>query len=124
MIDLHEDALCAQVGPDLFFPNEETDTTFEAVKVCNMCDVREACLEDALFRGEQYGVWGGMTPRQRRKERRKRENTLGWAPLSGPGSVQGPGIDWVKQERIRAAGGGRWAPGRGAFVPVGERGVV
>lgn len=58
------DALCGQTDPDAFFPDggERPD---EALKVCESCDVREQCLAYALRNGEHFGVWGGMTTRQR-----------------------------------------------------------
>jgi WhiB family redox-sensing transcriptional regulator len=43
-----------------------------ALKICEKCDVRVHCLEYALKHNIQFGVWGGMTERQRLKERRRR----------------------------------------------------
>jgi WhiB family redox-sensing transcriptional regulator len=59
-------ALCAQTDPDAFFP-ERGDSTREAKRVCRGCPVRAECLALALRNGEQHGVWGGLTERQRRK---------------------------------------------------------
>lgn len=63
------DALCAQTGPDLFFPEDyrETDKVSDAQAVCARCPVRRQCLNVALERGEEYGIWGGLTPRDRRR---------------------------------------------------------
>ncbi len=44
-----------------------------AKAVCSDCPVRGACLDFALENDEQYGVWGGMTPSERTRERHQRE---------------------------------------------------
>lgn len=64
-----ERALCAETDPEAFFP-EKGGSTRMAVQVCMSCDVREDCLRAALARDERFGVWGGMTERQRRKLQR------------------------------------------------------
>lgn len=58
-------ALCAQVDPELFFP-EKGGPIREAKRVCQACDVRSECLEYALVHKERYGLWGGMSERPRR----------------------------------------------------------
>lgn len=45
----------------------------EALTYCNRCPVRDACLEFALSTRQEYGIWGGMTARDRRKVRRQRQ---------------------------------------------------
>src|SRR5918994_714437 len=74
-IDLNEnwqdDANCLGVDPDLFFP-ERGASTREAKEVCRGCVVREECLEFALANGEKFGIWGGMSERERRRVRRAR----------------------------------------------------
>ena len=57
--------------PDLFFP-ERGASTKEAKEVCRGCVVREDCLEYALQNGEKFGIWGGMSERERRRIRRAR----------------------------------------------------
>ena len=57
--------------PDLFFP-ERGASTREAKEVCRGCVVREDCLEYALANGEKFGIWGGLSERERRKIRRRR----------------------------------------------------
>jgi WhiB family redox-sensing transcriptional regulator len=59
------DALCAQVDPEIFFP-ERGASTVDAKGVCAGCPVRMECLADALGRGERFGVWGGLSERERR----------------------------------------------------------
>lgn len=63
------DAVCAQVDPELFFP-EKGGSTRDAKKLCATCPVREECLNAALQRGEYWGIFGGLSPMERRKLRR------------------------------------------------------
>lgn len=63
--------LCRGVNPDLFFP-ERGESTREAKEVCRGCPVREECLEYALAGGEKFGIWGGLSERERRRIRRQR----------------------------------------------------
>lgn len=64
-------ANCLGVDPDLFFP-ERGASTREAKEVCRGCVVRAECLEYALVHGEKFGIWGGMSERERRRIRRAR----------------------------------------------------
>lgn len=64
-------ANCLGVDPDLFFP-ERGASTNEAKEVCKGCAVREACLEYALANVEKFGIWGGLSERERRRIRRQR----------------------------------------------------
>lgn len=61
-----ERALCAQTDPEAFFP-EKGGSTREAKKVCLGCDVRGECLEYALAHDERFGIWGGLSERERRR---------------------------------------------------------
>ena len=64
-------ANCMGVDPDLFFP-ERGASTKEAKEVCRGCVVQADCLEFALENGEKFGIWGGMSERERRRLRRAR----------------------------------------------------
>jgi WhiB family transcriptional regulator, redox-sensing transcriptional regulator len=64
-------ANCMGVDPELFFP-ERGASTREAKEVCRGCVVRTDCLEYALANGEKFGIWGGLSERERRKVRRSR----------------------------------------------------
>ena len=61
-----ERALCAQTDPEAFFP-EKGGSTREAKKVCISCEVRVECLEYALDHDERFGIWGGLSERERRR---------------------------------------------------------
>ncbi|GMA36494.1 WhiB family transcriptional regulator [Demequina litorisediminis] len=65
-----ERALCAQTDPEAFFP-EKGGSTREAKKVCASCDVRSECLEYALAHDERFGIWGGLSERERRRLKRR-----------------------------------------------------
>lgn len=64
------DALCAQTDPEAFFP-EKGGSTREAKRICDGCEVRSECLEYALANDERFGIWGGLSERDRRKLRRE-----------------------------------------------------
>ena len=64
------DALCAQTDPEAFFP-EKGGSTREAKRICEGCEVRSECLDYALANDERFGIWGGLSERERRKLRRE-----------------------------------------------------
>jgi WhiB family redox-sensing transcriptional regulator len=59
-------ALCAETDPEAFFP-EKGGSTREAKQVCRSCEVRAECLEYALANDERFGIWGGLSERERRR---------------------------------------------------------
>jgi WhiB family redox-sensing transcriptional regulator len=61
-----ERALCAQTDPEAFFP-EKGGSTREAKRVCMSCEVRVQCLDYALENDERFGIWGGLSERERRR---------------------------------------------------------
>ena len=65
-----ERALCAQTDPEAFFP-EKGGSTREAKRVCSGCEVRAECLEYALGHDERFGIWGGLSERERRRLKRR-----------------------------------------------------
>ena len=64
-----ERALCAQTDPEAFFP-EKGGSTREAKRICLGCEVRDACLDYALAHDERFGIWGGLSERERRRLKR------------------------------------------------------
>ena len=64
-----ERALCAQTDPEAFFP-EKGGSTREAKRVCSSCEVKVECLEYALENDERFGIWGGLSERERRRLKR------------------------------------------------------
>lgn len=73
-------ALCAQTDPESFFP-EKGGSVREAKRICNgdlkrgtpPCPVRAECLAYALQTRERFGIYGGLTEKERRKLFAKRE---------------------------------------------------
>ena len=67
-----EQALCRGVDPEVFFPTARPNTVIyerelaQAKAVCAVCPVRAECLEWAVETGQDYGVWGGLDPAERR----------------------------------------------------------
>jgi WhiB family transcriptional regulator, redox-sensing transcriptional regulator len=52
------------------FP-EKGGSTREAKRVCLSCEVRSECLEYALAHDERFGIWGGLSERERRRLKRR-----------------------------------------------------
>ena len=63
-------ANCLGVDPDLFFPERGASTT-TAKEVCRGCVVRQDCLDYAMRHVERFGIWGGLSERERRRLRRQ-----------------------------------------------------
>lgn len=72
-----ERGLCVKDHPEIWFPVDEEDSELAAaaVEACFRCPVRAECLAHALAIGERHGIWGGLTPRQRRDLRTRQEKT-------------------------------------------------
>lgn len=61
-------ALCAEVDPEVWFP-ETGHSTQGAKALCRLCEVEAECLEYALEHDERHGVWGGKSENERRRLR-------------------------------------------------------
>jgi WhiB family redox-sensing transcriptional regulator len=70
LLSWQTDALCAQTDPEAFFP-EKGGSTRDAKKICSSCEVRSQCLDYALQNDERFGIWGGLSERERRKLRKR-----------------------------------------------------
>ncbi|SLH38627.1 WhiB family transcriptional regulator [Mycobacteroides abscessus] len=64
-----EKALCAQTDPEAFFP-DKGGSTREAKRICQGCEVKDECLEHAMANDERFGIWGGLSERERRRLKR------------------------------------------------------
>lgn len=69
-VDWTDRARCRDEDPELFFARGLADAK-PAIRVCTRCPVRDECLDYALSHEIDHGVWGGLTERQRRAERRR-----------------------------------------------------
>jgi WhiB family transcriptional regulator, redox-sensing transcriptional regulator len=72
-------ARCRTADPDALFVQGAAQNRAKAI--CLGCPVRTECLADALDNQTEYGVWGGMTERERRALLRRRPNVTSWRRL-------------------------------------------
>lgn len=82
---------CLSADPDLFFPiatgGAATRQVTQAQRICAGCGVRQQCLEFAMQTGETHGIWGGTTPEERIRARRRnmrRRRAAGAWPTGAP----------------------------------------
>lgn len=63
-------ALCRQmIDPNGYYADRRTTSEVAALALCAACPVRQHCLQDALDRDDQFGIWGGTSPAERRQLR-------------------------------------------------------
>src|SRR6201989_1416067 len=74
-----DSALCRESRPDELFVRGAAQN--RAKQVCRHCPVRTECLAEALDNNIEWGVWGGMTERERRALLRRRPNVTSWRQL-------------------------------------------
>jgi WhiB family redox-sensing transcriptional regulator len=72
-------AQCNQACPDDLFVRGAAQN--KAKQLCSGCPVRTECLAEALDNRIEWGVWGGMTERERRALLRQRPNVTSWKRL-------------------------------------------
>lgn len=94
------DAACASTPPDTLFVRGAAQRS--ARELCFTCPVRTACLVEALETETEFGVWGGMTERERRALLRRHPDVTDWAAwLAEHGhEIETPSI---RSARLRAA---------------------
>lgn len=68
--DWSDRARCRGTDPDQFFVRGAAQAR-RAIAVCSGCEVKEQCLGYALEHAIDFGVWGGLTERQRRAYQRR-----------------------------------------------------
>ncbi len=71
-LEWQDDANCTGANANLFFP-ERGASTGKAKLICRECRVRPECLEFAISTREKFGIWGGMSERERRRVRKERQ---------------------------------------------------
>ena len=74
-----ERAACRGTDPDELFVQGAAQR--RAKGICGPCPVRTECLADALDNRIEFGVWGGMTERERRALLRRRPDVTSWRDL-------------------------------------------
>ena len=76
--------LCSSIGTELFYPDKnESHLAIIAKKVCDSCEIKTECLEYAVLY-ETYGIWGGMTARERAAYRKTNKIQFIGYPGNGP----------------------------------------
>lgn len=63
--------VCNDYDPDMWFPEDEAVDSGYAILKCEGCTVKFECLEFALETGQEFGVWGGLHSKGRRKRGRR-----------------------------------------------------
>jgi WhiB family redox-sensing transcriptional regulator len=71
--------------------------------ICRACPVRVQCLADALDNRVEFGVWGGMTERERRALLRRRPNVNSWRRLLEAAVVEQQAAEVAAQSAAAAA---------------------
>lgn len=81
-------ASCRNGDPDALFVRGAEQR--KAAVVCRRCPVQLECRADALDNRVEFGVWGGLTERQRRAVLRKNPHVTDWAEhLSSGAEIEG-----------------------------------
>ena len=85
-------AACRNTDPDALFVQGAAQNRAKAI--CMGCPVRTECLADALDNRIEFGVWGGMTERERRALHRRRAHVTSWRGLleTARGEYEGGGV--------------------------------
>src|SRR6202034_4009303 len=99
-------ALCAQTDPEAFFP-EKGGSTREAKRICMGCEVRDECLEYALEHDERFGIWGGLSARERRRLKRDAMDEWPTAAAVAPTRREPPPAEKPNPTPARQVGGDR-----------------
>lgn len=94
-----EAAACQYTDPEVFFPLKG-DSSLTARRVCHRCPVLASCLQWALATGEDYGVLGGQSVRDRRALAAAMRNWADAAQLPCPS--RGPVPPAVQQAYLAA----------------------
>ena len=79
LMDWSKDARCRTADPDELFVQGAAQNRAKAM--CMGCPVRTECLADALDNRVEFGVWGGMTERERRALLKRRPDVASWRTL-------------------------------------------
>lgn len=82
-----ERGVCGQTDPESFFP-EKGGSTREAKAICERCPVAAECLDYAIDNDERFGIWGGLSERERRKVKKDMETDAGVVDVTCPKCLQ------------------------------------
>jgi hypothetical protein len=65
---------CAEVGWEFFYPENVSEAPglyFKAREICRRCEWQEECGDYAIRHDSGYGMWGGLTPEERKDIRQR-----------------------------------------------------
>ena len=79
VVDWPSIAACRNGDPDALFVQGAEQNV--AKRICRSCPVRYECLADALDNRIEFGVWGGMTERERRALLRRHPRVASWRQM-------------------------------------------
>jgi WhiB family redox-sensing transcriptional regulator len=92
LVEWSRNARCRGTNPDDLFVQGAAQNRAKAV--CLGCPVRTECLADALDNRVEFGVWGGMTERERRALLKRRPDVTSWRSL----------LENARREHLQVAG--------------------
>lgn len=118
--DWPSQAACRGAAPDELFVQGAAQNRAKAV--CFGCSVRTECLADALDNRIEFGIWGGMTERERRALLRRRPDVRSWRALLEAArdeyEFDGSGAEPVTATADRSSRGDRRGRERRRAVPA------
>jgi WhiB family transcriptional regulator, redox-sensing transcriptional regulator len=82
-------ALCRETDPDEMFVRGAAQ--HKAAVICRHCPVLQDCAAEALDNKLEFGIWGGMTERQRRALLKQHPDVVSWT-------------DFFRRRNARSAG--------------------
>lgn len=98
MNDWPTKAACRGTDPDKLFVQGAAQNRAKAI--CFGCPVRTECLADSLDNEIEFGVWGGMTERERRALLRKRPDVVSWRRLLETARAEHSGEGVVPAQKV------------------------
>lgn len=78
--DWRLEARCIGIDPEVFYP-EQGDQAWEVKRLCQGCPVRIKCLEWAIEVGDEWGIWGGVGPKDRIRITRARKRNVKFSSI-------------------------------------------
>lgn len=73
----YEEANCVNTDPEAFFADEikDRETIIQAKRVCIQCRIADLCLKYAQDKNIDYGIWGGLTAKERSRTKSNQRRT-------------------------------------------------
>jgi WhiB family redox-sensing transcriptional regulator len=94
---------CSGVDPEIFFPHRG-DSVDLARAVCRGCAVSSECLSYAIDTNQRFGVWGGLTPAQRRRLARRHDHArrpVAAASVAAASAAAAPGAGEGRRRHLQ-----------------------